>query len=45
MVKYECMNCHKDVPFEFLRKRVRCPSCGHKIVSKPMMQDATVEAE
>jgi len=31
---YKCLNCGKDVSLEELKKRVRCPYCGYRILLK-----------
>lgn len=35
MVEYKCFNCGKSVPYELIRKRIRCPYCGSKVLYKP----------
>jgi DNA-directed RNA polymerase subunit RPC12/RpoP len=35
MVEYKCMECNKKVGMEYLRKKVRCPYCGSKMLFKP----------
>ena len=44
MVKYVCIKCSKTVKQEYVRKRVRCPYCGSKILYKPKIIETTVEA-
>ena len=44
MVKYVCLKCAKNVKPEYVRKRVRCPYCGSKILYKPKTIQTTVEA-
>jgi len=44
MVKYVCIKCSKNVKQEYVRKRVRCPYCGSKILYKPKIIKTTVEA-
>jgi len=44
MVAYMCLDCHKEILSETVRKRVRCPYCGSKILYKPRITSATVEA-
>ncbi|MEA2037665.1 MAG: DNA-directed RNA polymerase subunit P [Nanoarchaeota archaeon] len=34
MVEYKCFDCNKKVSQTYLRKRVRCPYCGSKILFK-----------
>lgn len=31
---YKCMNCGKEVSKEDLKKRIRCPFCGYRILLK-----------
>ncbi|MCD6477991.1 MAG: DNA-directed RNA polymerase subunit P [Candidatus Aenigmarchaeota archaeon] len=31
---YKCLRCGKDVSLEDVRKRVRCPYCGYRILIK-----------
>lgn len=35
MAEYRCFQCHKEVKADYLRKKVRCPYCGSKIIFKP----------
>jgi DNA-directed RNA polymerase subunit RPC12/RpoP len=35
MSKYKCFVCDKEVGDEYLRKRIRCPYCGNKMLFKP----------
>ncbi|PIY60719.1 DNA-directed RNA polymerase subunit P [Candidatus Woesearchaeota archaeon CG_4_10_14_0_8_um_filter_47_5] len=35
MVEYKCMSCNKAIGSNLLRKRIRCPYCGYKILFKP----------
>ena len=44
MVKYVCIKCTKVVKQEYVRKRVRCPYCGSKVLYKPKVVKTTVEA-
>ncbi|HII17005.1 TPA: DNA-directed RNA polymerase subunit P [Candidatus Woesearchaeota archaeon] len=34
MVDYKCMVCDKKVGTEYIRKRIRCPYCGSKMLFK-----------
>ncbi len=34
MPEYKCFVCNKKVGDEYVRKRVRCPYCGSKILYK-----------
>ena len=33
--QYKCFECNKKVADEYLRKKVRCPYCGSKMLFKP----------
>jgi DNA-directed RNA polymerase subunit RPC12/RpoP len=35
MAEYKCFDCKKNVASEYLKKKVRCPYCGSKILFKP----------
>jgi DNA-directed RNA polymerase subunit RPC12/RpoP len=34
MVEYKCFDCGKTVADDYIRKRVRCPYCGSKMLYK-----------
>ncbi|MFH1174325.1 MAG: DNA-directed RNA polymerase subunit P [archaeon] len=34
MVEYKCFNCSKPVADTYIKKRVRCPYCGSRILFK-----------
>jgi len=44
MVNYKCFDCGKKVGDEFLRKKVRCPYCGSKMIYKPRTQPTKIKA-
>ena len=44
MVLYKCFNCNKKVGEDYLKKRVRCPYCGSKIIYKPRTTTTKVKA-
>jgi DNA-directed RNA polymerase subunit P len=44
MVKYKCFKCDKDIKEEYVKKRVRCPYCGSKILFKPRVVSSNVKA-
>ena len=44
MVSYTCLDCQKEIKSELVKKRVRCPYCGSKILYKPRVTSAVVEA-
>jgi len=31
---YRCLNCAKDIEEDDVKRRVRCPFCGHRIIRK-----------
>lgn len=43
-MEYKCFNCDKKVSDEYLRKKIRCPYCGSKILYKPRSVAAKVKA-
>lgn len=44
MVAYKCIECQKDIKSEIVKKRVRCPHCGSKILFKPRTVASIVDA-
>jgi len=44
MVNYKCFQCGKSVKPDYIKKRVRCPYCGSKILFKPRNISSTVKA-
>ncbi|MBU1245434.1 MAG: DNA-directed RNA polymerase subunit P [Nanoarchaeota archaeon] len=44
MTTYKCFDCGKIIKEEYIRKRVRCPYCGSKIVYKPRVVNTKVKA-
>ena len=44
MVEYKCFDCGKKVSTEYLRKKVRCPYCGSKILYKPRRISTKIKA-
>ena len=45
MAEYKCFKCGKAVKGEHVKKRVRCPYCGSKILFKPRTSNIKVKAE
>jgi DNA-directed RNA polymerase subunit RPC12/RpoP len=45
MAEYKCFDCGKIVSQEYLRKKIRCPYCGSKILFKTRNVTAIVKAE
>ncbi|MFH0874403.1 MAG: DNA-directed RNA polymerase subunit P [archaeon] len=44
MVLYKCFQCNKEIDGTTLRKKVRCPYCGSKILYKPRLTITKVKA-
>jgi len=44
MVEYRCFDCNKKVSQDYLRKKVRCPYCGSKMLFKPRAVITKVKA-
>lgn len=44
MVVYKCIDCQKEIKSETVKKRVRCPYCGSKILYKPRTVSSVTEA-
>lgn len=44
MVEYKCFDCNKKVSIEYIRKKVRCPYCGSKMLFKPRLVSTKVKA-
>ena len=44
MVEYKCMDCNKKVSQDYLRKKIRCPYCGYRILFKVRSVRTTIKA-
>tara|TARA_Y100000031_G_C8240561_1_gene395479 strand:- start:2987 stop:3124 length:138 start_codon:yes stop_codon:yes gene_type:complete len=44
MAVYKCLNCNKKVSEDYLKKKIRCPYCGSKILFKPRSVTTKVKA-
>ncbi|RLE42475.1 DNA-directed RNA polymerase subunit P [Candidatus Woesearchaeota archaeon] len=44
MVEYKCFQCGRRVAQEYVKKRIRCPYCGSKIIYKPRTVITKVKA-
>jgi len=44
MPLYKCFDCNKKIADEYLRKKIRCPYCGSKILFKPRTNPTNVRA-
>ena len=45
MATYKCFQCNKEIPDRYIRKRIRCPYCGSKLIFKPRSTITKVKAE
>ncbi|HII29838.1 DNA-directed RNA polymerase subunit P [Candidatus Woesearchaeota archaeon CG08_land_8_20_14_0_20_47_9] len=44
MVEYKCFECNKKIPADYIRKKVRCPHCGSRILFKARKSVTLVKA-
>ncbi|RMF55643.1 DNA-directed RNA polymerase subunit P [Candidatus Woesearchaeota archaeon] len=44
MVSYKCFECNREISDTMLRKKVRCPYCGSKMLFKPRQTTTVVKA-
>lgn len=44
MVEYKCFTCEKVVKSEYVKKKIRCPYCGSKILYKQRSVPTTLKA-
>jgi len=44
MAKYKCFQCEKPIKEEYVKKKVRCPYCGSKLIFKPRNKSVDVKA-
>lgn len=45
MVLYRCFDCRKEVKDDYIKRKVRCPFCGSKILYKARTVASKVKAE
>jgi len=45
MTFYKCFDCDKKVAETYIKKKVRCPYCGSKMLYKPRTTGTKVKAE
>jgi len=45
MVLHKCFECDKEIKEEYIKKKIRCPYCGSKILYKPRIISSKVKAE
>jgi len=43
-MEYKCFVCEKKVSDEYVKKRIRCPYCGSKLLYKPRVVSTIVKA-
>ena len=34
-MEYKCFHCGKNIPDRLIKKKIRCPYCGSKLLFKP----------
>jgi DNA-directed RNA polymerase subunit P len=44
MATYKCFECGREIADRYIRKRIRCPYCGSKIIFKPRNTITKVKA-
>ncbi len=44
MVDYKCFSCSKTVADTYIKKKVRCPYCGSRLIFKPRTSGTKVKA-
>ena len=44
MAEYKCFDCNKVVSPDYIRKKVRCPYCGSKVLYMPRHATTLVKA-
>jgi len=44
MINYKCINCGKKIKEEYIKKKIRCPHCGSKIIYKTRTMTTKVKA-
>lgn len=44
MTLYKCFNCEKEIKEDYVKKKIRCPYCGSKILYKPRTVSSKVKA-
>lgn len=42
--EYKCFSCNKVIDESYIRKKVRCPYCGSKIIFKARKREVTIKA-
>ncbi len=44
MAAYKCFSCGHEIATENIRKKIRCPYCGSKVLFKQRVVQKTVKA-
>ena len=44
MANYKCFSCEKTIKPEYVKKKIRCPYCGLKILYKSRVVTAKLKA-
>lgn len=44
MKPYKCFDCGQSIKNEYIKKKIRCPYCGSKILYKQRTEPSTVTA-
>jgi len=44
MAQYKCINCNRIIKQEYMKKNIRCPYCGSKILFKANTVSTTIKA-
>ncbi len=44
MAQYKCIDCRKVIKQEYVKKNIRCPYCGSKILFKANIVSSTHKA-
>ena len=44
MTTLKCFNCNKIIKQDYIKKKIRCPYCGYKILYKPKIVTTKVQA-
>ena len=45
MVLHKCFECDREIKAEYIKKKIRCPYCGSKILYKPRVINSKVKTE
>ena len=44
MPAYKCFQCGKSIKQDYVKKKIRCPYCGSKLIFKPRSRIMDVKA-